>query len=116
MTLPARGSMFEMVGHTTVVRPTCGQPLTPSPRRNYTRHGQVVTWPTRRVRVLSLPLCKCLVRSERFCDGAIEGAWQDGTFPAALARLRSHSSAPATRPLEQVSGGDRLGPSGPSLK
>lgn len=50
------------------------------------------------------------VRSERFCDGAIEGAWQDGTFPAALARLRSHSSAPATRPLEQVSGGDRLGP------
>ena len=51
-----------------------------------------------------------IVRSERFCDGAIEGAWQDGTCPAALAPLRSHSSAPSTRPLEQVSGSDRLAP------
>lgn len=30
-----------------------------------------------------------VVRSERFCDGSIEGAWQDGTLPAALARLRA---------------------------
>jgi len=32
-----------------------------------------------------------IVRSERFCDGAIDGAWRDGTFPAALALLRSHT-------------------------
>ena len=33
-----------------------------------------------------------IMRSERFCDGAIDGAWQDGTLPAALARLRAHAS------------------------
>lgn len=32
-----------------------------------------------------------IVRSERFCDGSIEGAWSDGTMPAALARLRAHA-------------------------
>ena len=38
-----------------------------------------------------------IVRSERFCDGAIESAWRDGTFPAALARLRARSTLDFTQ-------------------
>jgi len=49
-----------------------------------------------------------IVRSERFCDGAIESAWRDGTLPAALVRLRSHSTLEAPQPLERVPAGDRL--------
>ena len=50
-----------------------------------------------------------IVRSERFCDGAIESAWCDGRFPAALARLRSHSTLGSSQSLERVPAGDRLG-------
>ena len=51
-----------------------------------------------------------IVRSERFCDGAIEGAWLNGTLPAALARLRAHSSAVPSPAIEPAAGGDRLEP------
>lgn len=49
-----------------------------------------------------------IVRSERFCDGAIGGAWRDGTLPSALARLRSHWTPATSQPLGRVPAGDRL--------
>lgn len=58
----------------------------------------------------SVRMITAIVRSERFGDGAIEGAWRDGTFPAALARLRAHTAMVPSRPHVQASAGDRLDP------